>query len=81
MIINCLAISPLGKMEIARAVGHRTVSGELKKQILWLNENGLVERTLPEEPNSRLQKYRLTPKGRLQASISSTDIPPIFSHI
>ncbi len=27
-------------------------------------EAGLVEPTLPNKPNSRLQKYRLTPKGR-----------------
>ena len=27
-----------------------------------------AERTIPEKPNSRLQKYRLTYKGRMQIS-------------
>ena len=27
-------------------------------------ENGLIEMTIPEKPQSRLQQYRLTDKGR-----------------
>ena len=52
--------SPLGKAAIAEAIGHTSVSGELKKQITHLLSLGMIEMTLPENPQSRLQKYRLT---------------------
>jgi ATP-dependent DNA helicase RecG len=44
-------------------LGHKTVSGELNKQVKRLQALGLIEMTMPEKPNSRLQKYRLTNKG------------------
>jgi ATP-dependent DNA helicase RecG len=40
------------------------VTGALNRTVKQLFEEGLVEYTIPEKPNSRLQKYRLTEKGR-----------------
>jgi len=53
-----------GKKQLAGALGHKTVSGELKKQIKRLMAFELIEMTIPNKPNSSLQKYRLTQKGK-----------------
>ena len=52
------------KAELARELGHKSVSGELHKQIRRLIALDWIEMTVPEKPNSRLQKYRLTEEGK-----------------
>ena len=59
-----LKVSELGKQELAFAIGQKSVSGKLNIRIRDMLDSGLIERTIPDHPNSRLQKYRLTAKGR-----------------
>ena len=63
-VILQLNATALGKLALAQGLGHQSVSGELNKQIRRLLDSGLIEYTLPDKPNSRLQQYRLTEQGR-----------------
>ena len=64
-VLKALAAQPLQRAEIARALGHSKVSGAVNRAVKELLHKQLIEYTIPEQPNSRLQKYRLTEKGRL----------------
>ncbi len=63
-VVLAIRKQPLGKAAIAPILGHKTVSGELHKQIKRMVDSGFIEPTIPDKPTSRLQRYRLTEKGR-----------------
>jgi len=63
-LLRCLAQAPRSALECMRLqdISHRPTF-----RANYLNpalKEGLIERTIPDKPNSRLQKYRLTGKGR-----------------
>ncbi|NGX45042.1 MAG: hypothetical protein K940chlam2_00182 [Chlamydiae bacterium] len=58
-VLNMLATGPLSKSELSQALGHRNISGGLKKVLAGLLKQEKIAYTIPEKPNSRLQKYKL----------------------
>ena len=62
-VILALKDKPLSMSEISVKVGRKQVTGALKRLVQDLLSKKLVERTIPDKPKSRLQKYRLTKKG------------------
>ncbi len=54
----------MAKVELSTRLGHKEISGRLNQVIRILLADQTVEYTIPEKPNSRLQKYRLTTKGK-----------------
>jgi hypothetical protein len=63
-ILTACVEKPLSSSEIAAALGHRQLSGNLRKALPRLRRAGLLAFTVPDHPKSRMQKYRLTDKGR-----------------
>ncbi|MBQ3290250.1 MAG: DUF4062 domain-containing protein [Kiritimatiellae bacterium] len=63
-ITSILADKVLSSGDITAALGKEYYSGYLRRIIKMLLSDGIIEYTIPEKPRSRLQKYRLTEKGR-----------------
>ena len=63
-VLSILRQTPLSRSEISIGLGHKSISGRLNEAIRLLMDDKLIEYTIPEKPNSRLQKYRLTENGK-----------------
>ncbi len=63
-VISFLKEKPFSKSEIAKRLGKTKPTRYLNGLMAKLLRAEYVEYTIPEKPNSRLQKYRLTEKGR-----------------
>ena len=62
-IMVALSAAPASRSEIAAAIGHKSITGSLRQALADLMAAGFAEYTIPQKPNSRLQKYRHTKKG------------------
>lgn len=63
-ILKHLENEPLSAAELTVALGLQSKTGAFKRALQELVDNGQLEYTIPDKPTSRLQKYRLTEKGR-----------------
>ena len=73
-ITSILADQVLSSGDITAALGKEYYSGHLRRIIKMLLSDGIIEYTIPEKPRSRLQKYRLTEKGRQMLAVASSSI-------
>ena len=63
-VLKALKKTTLSRKEIFAAIGMNGDSRSFKRHIEPLLADGFIEMTVPDKPNSRLQKYRLTDSGK-----------------
>ena len=64
LIASLLSDTALARRELMGLTGLRDRESFYNLYLLPAPDLGLIEYTIPGKPNSRLQKYRLTAKGR-----------------
>jgi len=63
-VLKAFENKSLSRKEIFAAIRMNSDSRSYRRNIEPLLAGGLIEMTVPEKPNSRLQKYRLTDSGK-----------------
>ena len=65
-IANLLSIltKPMTRAEIQQSLSLKSQANFRERYLQPALRQGIIEMTIPEKPKSRLQKYRLTEKGR-----------------
>lgn len=63
-ILSLLGKGECGRSALLTGIGHVQRSGSFKKAMERLLKEQFIARTIPDKPNSRMQKYRLTAKGK-----------------
>ena len=63
-ILQACTNGPQSKLRLLESAGLANAYLNYKRHILPLVQAGILERTIPDKPQSRLQQYRLTEKGR-----------------
>jgi ATP-dependent DNA helicase RecG len=63
------------RKELQKMLSLKNADHFRKSYVLPAIKAGLVEMTLPNKPNSRLQKYRLTEAGRALQRLLTGEVP------
>ncbi|MDR3108347.1 MAG: Fic family protein [Planctomycetaceae bacterium] len=77
-VLKALENKTLSRKEIFAAIGMNSDSRAFKRNVEPLITDGFIEMTVPDKPNSKLQKYRITEKGT--AAIGGANIRGVFSN-
>ena len=75
-ILVFVAESPRKSSEITEFLGMSRVYGNIARCLNALLDDKLIELTIPEKPRSRLQRYRVTRKGRQVAKLIAANHAP-----
>ena len=73
-VLHQMETATASRAEIMNALGITNQTRAFQRHVEPLIEAGLVERTIPDKPTSRLQRYRITDAGRTYLHRLSGDV-------